>query len=39
VEITDLRDIEWSGIDWVDLVQDKDQRMALVETLPKLRIA
>jgi hypothetical protein len=21
----DLREIEWGGMDWIDLVQDKDQ--------------
>jgi hypothetical protein len=21
----DLREIEWSGVDWIDLVQNKDQ--------------
>jgi hypothetical protein len=26
----DLREIEWGGMDWIDLVQDRDQWMALV---------
>jgi hypothetical protein len=29
----DLREIEWVGIDWIDLSQDKDQWRALVNTV------
>jgi hypothetical protein len=25
----DLREIEWSGMDWIDLAQDRDQWRAL----------
>jgi hypothetical protein len=28
-----LREKGWSGMDWTDLVQDRDQEMALVDTL------
>jgi hypothetical protein len=28
----DLREIGWDGTDWIDLVQDRDQRRALVNT-------
>jgi hypothetical protein len=30
--IIDLREIEWSGMDWFNLAQGKDQRRALVNT-------
>jgi hypothetical protein len=26
----DLREIEWDGMDWIDLAQDRDQWRALV---------
>jgi hypothetical protein len=29
----DLREIEWSGIDWIDMTQDRDQWRALVNTV------
>jgi hypothetical protein len=29
----DLREIGWSGMDWIDLVQDRDQWRALVNTV------
>jgi hypothetical protein len=32
----DLREIEWDGIDWIDLAQDRDQRRALVNTVMNL---
>jgi hypothetical protein len=32
----DLREMEWGGIDWIDLAQDWDQWMALVNTVMKL---
>jgi hypothetical protein len=34
----DLREIGWSGIDWLDLSQDRDQWRALVNTVMNLRI-
>jgi hypothetical protein len=33
----DLREIGWSGMDWIDLVQDKDQWRALVNMVMNLR--
>jgi hypothetical protein len=33
----DLTEIEWDGIDWVDLAQDRDQWKALVNTAMDLR--
>jgi hypothetical protein len=35
---TDLREIEWGGMDWVDLAEDRDQWMALVKTVVNLRV-
>jgi hypothetical protein len=34
----DLRDIGWGVIDWIHLVQDKDQRRALVNTVMNLLV-
>jgi hypothetical protein len=33
----DLRGIEWDGIDWIDLAQDRDQWRARVNTVMNLR--
>jgi hypothetical protein len=34
----DLIEIEWSGMDWLDLAQDRDQWRALVKTAMNLRV-
>jgi hypothetical protein len=34
----DLREIEWGGIDWIDLAQDRDELWAFVNTEMKLRL-
>jgi hypothetical protein len=34
----DLRDIGSDGTEWIDLVQDKDQWTALVNTVMNLRV-
>jgi hypothetical protein len=34
----DLREIGWDGIDWIDLVQDRDQWRAPVNTIMNLRV-
>jgi hypothetical protein len=34
----DLREIKWDDMDWIDLVQDRDQWRALVETVLNLRV-
>jgi hypothetical protein len=34
----DLREIGWDDMDWIDVVQDRDQRMALVNTVMNLRV-
>jgi hypothetical protein len=31
-----LREIEWDGVDWIDMVQDRDQWRALVNTVLNL---
>jgi hypothetical protein len=33
-----FRDIGWDGMDWINLVQDRDQWKALVNTVMKLRV-
>jgi hypothetical protein len=34
----DLREIEWDGMDSIDLAQDRDQWRALVNTVMNLRV-
>jgi hypothetical protein len=34
----DLREIGWGGMDWIDLVQDRDQWRTLVNTVMNLRV-
>jgi hypothetical protein len=34
----DLREMGWSGKDWIDLAQDRDQWRALVNTTINLRV-
>jgi hypothetical protein len=34
----DLTEIEWDGVDWIDLAQDGNQWRALMDTLMNLRI-
>jgi hypothetical protein len=34
----DLRERGWSGMDWIELPQDKDQRRALVNKLMNLSV-
>jgi hypothetical protein len=33
-----LREIEWDGMDWIDLAQDRDRCRALVNTVMNLRV-
>jgi hypothetical protein len=35
----DLIGIEWGGMDWIDLAQDRDQWWALVNTAMKLLVS
>jgi hypothetical protein len=32
----DLREIEWESVDWIHLIQDRDQRWALVNMVLNL---
>jgi hypothetical protein len=32
----DLREIGWYGVDWIDMAQDRDQWMALMNTVLNL---
>jgi hypothetical protein len=34
----DLGEIEWGGMDWNDLAQDRDKCRALLNTVMKLRV-
>jgi hypothetical protein len=34
----DLRDIGWGYMDWIDLIQDREQRKAIVKTVMNLRV-
>jgi hypothetical protein len=34
----DLREIAWDGVDWIDLVQYRNQWRALVNTVMNLRV-
>jgi hypothetical protein len=34
----DIREIGWGGMDWIDLVQVRDQWRALVNRAMKLRV-
>jgi hypothetical protein len=33
-----LREVGWDGMDWIDLVQDRDRWRALVNTILNLRV-
>jgi hypothetical protein len=35
---TGLREVEWDGMDWIELAQDRDQWMAVVNTVMILRV-
>jgi hypothetical protein len=34
----DLREVEWGGMDWINLAQDKDQRKVFVNTDMNCRV-
>jgi hypothetical protein len=34
----DLREMGWSGLDWIDLAQDRDRWRAVVNTVMDLRV-
>jgi hypothetical protein len=34
----DFKQIEWDGMDWINLAQDKDRWQALVNTAMNLRV-
>jgi hypothetical protein len=35
---TDLREVRWGGMEWINLSQDRDQWTALVNTAMNLRV-
>jgi hypothetical protein len=38
IKIDFRREIEWDGVDWIDLARDRDQWRALVNTVMNLRV-
>jgi hypothetical protein len=34
----DLKEIEWDGMGWIDLAQERDEWRALVNTVMNLRV-
>jgi hypothetical protein len=34
----DLREIEWDGVDWIDMAQDRGQWRVLVNMVSNLRV-
>jgi hypothetical protein len=34
-----VKEIGWSGMDWIDLAQDRDQWKTLVNTVMKVRVS
>jgi hypothetical protein len=35
---TDLREIGWEGVDWIHVIQDRDQWRALINIVMNLRV-
>jgi hypothetical protein len=36
--LKNLRELGWTGVDWIDMAQDRDQWRALVNTVLNLRV-
>jgi hypothetical protein len=34
----DLREVEWGGVDWIDLARDRDRWRSVVYTVMNLRV-
>ena len=34
----DLQEVGWQGMDWIDLVQERDRRRALVRVVMNIRV-
>jgi hypothetical protein len=37
-DVGGFREIEWDGMDWIDLAQDRDRWRALMNTVMNLRV-
>jgi hypothetical protein len=35
----DIREIEWDGMDWIDVAEDREQWRALLTTVMNLRVS
>jgi hypothetical protein len=35
----DLQEVEWEGVDWIDMAQDRDRWRALVSAVMNLRVS
>ena len=33
-----LQEVEWNGLEWIDLAQDRDRRRAVVNAIMNLRV-
>jgi hypothetical protein len=36
--VDNIKEIGWDGMDWIDLAEDRDQWMAFVNTVMRLRV-
>jgi hypothetical protein len=33
-----LQEVEWNGLEWIDMAQDRDRRRAVVNAIMNLRV-
>jgi hypothetical protein len=34
----ELREVEWKGMDWIDLAEDRDRRRAFINAVMNIRV-